>query len=649
MDFFQRQDSARRKTKWLVLYFAAATLATILAVYVVFALVYTTHNQTKRYRHRADVTFWNPELFGWVTAGTLLVVIGGSLYKIAELSAGGALVASSLGGRPLDINTPSVEEKKLRNVVEEMAIASGVPVPQIYVLPEEDGINAFAAGFNQNDAVIGVTRGAIQALTRDELQGVIGHEFSHILNGDMRLNMRLIGVINGLLCIALLGKVLLRAMSGRTRGRNDGRAAVFVIGLGLVVIGSIGMFFGRLIKSAISRQREFLADASAVQFTRNPQGLAGALKKIGGCASGSKLEAPNAEEASHLFFGNALSDGWMNLMATHPPLEERIRALDPAWDGKYPVVRIEREVVVTPVATASPRIAPRFIPPPTLDKLIGASTTFGANQVLVNTGVPTPQQVCYAAELRAAIPDHIRSIARESLGASTIIYSLLLDVEEPARLKQLRELQESNTSAVYEETLRTYSTVASIDARLRLPLVNLCLPALRLMSKDQYFRFNENIRQLIESDRRIFLFEYMLQKIVLRNLEPNFNPGRKPVIQYYVLKPLEEDIIVLLSALARHGSEEPAAIQHAFSCGVQQLKFSISNIALLGDDQCDLPQIDAALNRIASAAPMVKKTVLNACASAVAADGVVHMKEAELLRAIAETLDCPIPPFVQNI
>ncbi|MDB6026259.1 MAG: htpX 1 [Verrucomicrobiales bacterium] len=652
MDFFQRQDNARRKTKWLIGYFVLATALTILAVYAVFAVVSVSQSHSKRYAALGHDSLWNPKLFLWVTAGTLLVVIAGSLYKIAELSQGGALVASSLGGQPLDINATTVEEKKLRNVVEEMAIASGVPVPQIYVLPEEEGINAFAAGFSTSDAVIGVTRGAMQTLTRDELQGVIGHEFSHVLNGDMRLNMRLMGGINGILCIALLGHALLRAgsYSGSRSRKDDSRGAIMGIGLGLLIIGGIGMFFGRLIKSAISRQREFLADASAVQFTRNPAGLAGALKKIGGSAQGSRLEASHAEEMSHLFFGNALSESWANALATHPPLEQRIRALDPGWDGKFPVVQVVREVEVrAPVNAAPPRMQPPFIPAPSLGNLIGGVPALASSEVMVNIGSPTPQQVSYAGELRAAIPEQLRASARQAMGACTMVYSLLLSDKETDRSVQLAGFASANDAGLSQETVRMYPLIAGLDRRLKLPLVNLCLPGLRQLSKTQYERFILNMRLLIESDRTIDLFEYMLQKTVSHHLEPLFTPARKSIIQYYVLKPLEEDAVVLLSALARHGSENAEQISKAFRSGMEQLKVSSPGLSLLDADRCNLSQIDAALNRIAQAAPMVKKTVINACACTVAADGVVEMNEAEMLRAIADSLDCPIPPFVQNV
>ena len=288
------------------------------------------------YGEQAQLVLWNPQLFLLAAVGTLAVIALGSGFKTLELAQGGSSVATMLGGRLVAPTTTDPDERKLRNVVEEMAIAAGVPVPQVYLLPEEQGINAFAAGHSTSDAVVAVTAGAVRLLTRDELQGVIGHEFSHILNGDMRLNLRLMGIVFGILCLAVIGRVLLYTRSRSSKDKNP----LPLLGLALIVIGWIGVFFGRLIQAAVSRQREFLADASSVQFTRNPAGLAARSRKIGGLSFGSKLEAAHAEEASHMFFGNGMSESFFHLMETHPPLAERIRAIDPSFDGTFPPVSV---------------------------------------------------------------------------------------------------------------------------------------------------------------------------------------------------------------------------------------------------------------------------------------------------------------------
>ena len=234
-----------------------------------------------------------------------------------------------------------------------MAIASGTPTPPVYMMQEEPGINAFAAGFTPSDAVVGVTRGCVGQLSRDELQGVIGHEFSHILNGDMRLNIRLMGVLFGILVVGLIGSILLRsslygsALQSRS-SRGNSTQVLLIIGGVLMLVGFIGTLVGNLIKASVSRQREFLADASAVQFTRNPSGIAGALKKIGGFEAGSEMMNPHAPESSHMFFGRAVSSGFNSLFATHPPLEERIARLDSSWQPDGETRRS------APVSTAGP-------------------------------------------------------------------------------------------------------------------------------------------------------------------------------------------------------------------------------------------------------------------------------------------------------
>jgi len=315
MDFFERQDKARKKTKLLVFYFILAVAALIVAVYFAALLIFSgvQAQQHRNFGESPQFALWNPQLFLGVAGGVLAVVLIGSGYKTVALAQGGSAVSEMMGARLVSPNTNDPDERKLLNVVEEMAIASGVPVPHVYVMDEEDGINAFAAGHKPGDATITVTRGCVKILSRDELQGVIGHEFSHILNGDMRLNLRLMGIIFGILCLAIIGRVLLQ--TARVGGRGRGQNPLPLLGLLLLVIGYIGVFFGRLIQAAVSRQREFLADASSVQFTRNPGGITGALKKIGGLGeTGSRLSHAHAEELSHMFFGNGVSEPFIGLL-----------------------------------------------------------------------------------------------------------------------------------------------------------------------------------------------------------------------------------------------------------------------------------------------------------------------------------------------
>ncbi len=668
MDFFERQEKAHRNTKLLVVYFVIGVALLIAAVYVASLLIFAGAGSRHNYYNGEQIPFalWNPKLFFAVAIGTLAVVAIGSISKTAELAQGGSAVAEMLGGRLVNSNTTDPDERKLLNVVEEMALASGIPVPQVYVLDEEPGINAFAAGHSTSDAVVTVTRGCMKLLTRDELQGVIGHEFSHILNGDMRLNLRLMGIIFGILCLAVIGRVLLQMRSGSSRDRNP----LPLLGLVLLAFGWIGVIFGRLIQAAVSRQREFLADASSVQFTRNPAGITGALKKIGGLSYGSKLQAAHADEASHMFFGNGVGSSLFGLMDTHPPLEERIRAIDPNFDGAFPTVTIAGEgaadlstlrsaaigdgligLDARPVLRSSTAEGRQRVPTaaPTRAGVVGfRPPVIAAHTVMPSLGTATTAHLRYAVALRNSFPPAVQTAARDPLGASAVIYGLLLSSDAEKRGQQLQLLAQNTSDAIRRETERLLPNVESVATNAKLPLVDLALPALRQFSPSQYRQFNTAIQALIESDGEIDLQEYMLQKVVLRHLDPKFSGARKPVIQYYALKPLAPDCAVLLSAIAHAGTDDSAQAQAAFRQGAQQLSYHAqAEIAFLPSDQSDLPQVDAALDRLCQAVPQIKKNVLNACALTAAADGIIQESEAELLRAIADTLDCPMPPFIQ--
>jgi Zn-dependent protease with chaperone function/uncharacterized tellurite resistance protein B-like protein len=653
MDFFERQEKARRNTKLLVVYFVAGVAMLILVIYLVVATAFTAAGVRHRSRHYSYIyndysrydtqleapqhPLWNPKLLLGVAIGTLAVIGIGSGFKTMELAQGGSAVSSMMGGRLVSPNSTDIDERKLLNVVEEMALASGVPVPAVYVMDNEQGINAFAAGHTTSDATITVTRGCMKLLTRDELQGVIAHEFSHILNGDMRLNLRLLGIIFGILCLAVIGRVLLY-----TRGSGRDRNALPLLGLALLAVGYVGVFFGRLIQAAVSRQREFLADASAVQFTRNPLGISGALKKIGGLGeNGSRVGAAHSEEVSHMFFGNGLRPPFFGLLATHPPLDERIRAIDPNFDGNFPVTRYAPEEE-TPYQIAQDAIAARRAGIPPLMPVAMAA-------VMPNLGTPSTAHLHYAVELRNRFPAALRDAARDAMGASALIYGLLMSTDSAMRTKQLSLLAQNTSDAVRQETERLLPQIDPVATNAKLPLVDLALPGLRQLSPAQYQQFTKAIQALIEADGEIDLFEYVLQKIVLRHLDGQFTGARRAVVQYYALKPLVADCAVLLSALAHVGSEDPAQCTAAFQNGARNLSAYVqAQIVYVASDDCDLSHVDAALNRLNQAAPQIKKAVLNACVQVVAADGVIQEMEAELLRAIADALDCPMPPFLQT-
>jgi len=641
-DFFQRQSDARRNTKWLVVMFTLAVIGIVGTT--VFATAIATSAMQQRAAFRGE-SFgrqpfpWQPALMSGVAA--LGLIAGGSLFKIAQLSGGGTVVAERLGGRRVYPNSIDPTERRLLNVVEEMALASGVPVPAVFLLSEEMGINAFAAGHSPSDCVIGVTRGCAQQLTRDQLQGVIAHEFSHILNGDMRLDLRLMGVLYGILLMGLTGRELLRwgafggGRSSDSRRDNSG-LYLLAIGLTFMVVGFLGMLFGNLIKAAVSRQREFLADASAVQFTRNPEGIAGALKRIGAAVFGSKLIGPRAAEASHMYF----AEGVASLFATHPPLNIRIRAIDPDWDGKYPpalptdaVVGVEAdgaEGFIEGVANAAAvDVYDMPVPVPTVQH--------AARQV----ASPTEVHRTYVQQLLAAMPQPLVDAAHEPYGSRALIFALLLDDNAEVRAAQLAALQKTAEPHVFELTLQLVVAVHQLDVQGQLPLIDMALPALRSLSVSQYNEFIKCFLALVDADGRISLFEWTLHHILLRHLRPQFEPVRSPQIVYYGLQQLGEQCSVLLSALARASQQDDDA---AFEAGARQIPEA--NLRLLPREACDLNAFDKSLHDLAQVAPKQRARLVGACASCICADAAVNVTECELLRAICDMLDCPMPPLV---
>lgn len=638
MDFFGHQDAARKKTSTLVVFFILAVILIILSVYLVCALVILLLNE----KSGAHIALWQPRLFLWVMGGTTIVVVLGTLWKIHELRGGGATIATMLGGRPIPPNTTDPNERKALNIVEEMSIASGIRVPPVYLLSNEPRINAFAAGFTPADAVIGVTRGAIQQLSRDELQGVIGHEFSHILNGDMLLNIRLMGFLHGILLIALVGYAVMRGAS-RVRGKNAGGAILLglVIGLSLMAIGWIGVFFGRLIKSAVSRQREFLADASAVQFTRNPSGIAGALKKIGGTTGGARLEASQAEEASHLFFGNGVKSSFLGLLSTHPPLEERIRRLDPQFDGKFPAVALE----AAPEAADPMAAVLEHFQAAGLDASSTSTISLEPESAVARVGTLQPEQIAYAAQLVASIPRPVRDAIHEPVGAQAVVFGLLMDSDAEIRRRQWDQLTATAEPAVLQEARRLEGPTCELGPEARLPIIDMAMPALQQLSAEQYQKFRANICALVEADRQIRLFEFAFNRILLRHLDPIFSGTRRKIVQYYSLDPLRPDCALLLSALAHVGEAGADHAMRAFASASSRLDLDPQMVPL---EQCGIQAVDESLDRLSALSAPLKKQVLEACAACVGFDGQVTLEEAELFRAVADALDCPMPPFVDR-
>jgi len=650
MDFFARQDHARKLTNRLVWMFALAVIATVVAVNLLaYGGVEWYLNETGvRGTRPLNVEATSGQRTGpWITylhlkaqlAATLvtLAIIGlGSLYKTAQLRGGGPAVAVSLGGRPAQPGRDP-REQQLVNVVEEMSIASGVPMPQVYVLEREDGINAFAAGLGQQDAVVAVTNGALHRFTRDELQAVIGHEFSHILNGDMRINLRLMGLIHGILVIALTGRLVMRlaASSGRSRSSNskgNGALPILIGGIALLVVGSIGYFFGQLIKAAISRQREFLADASAVQFTRNPQGMADALRRLGAGSARAYVAHPRTSEVSHMFFGTATSAAFMSLLATHPPLAERVRAIDPTWDGTWPGAEEAPMPSVTHRSAAA------------VTSLAGSPAPISADSVVARVGTVSPDQVVLGAALVDSLPDVVRNAAHDPYSARAVVIALIMGPDRAKAVPLMDLLERSGDHPLVREVRRLHPLIAKLDARARLPLLEISCPALQQLTATQRPPFLALLNLLAKADGIISPTEYCLTRLVAAHLTPpSSNHGG-----IHALAPILGSASVLLSALVRFGHSEPQAQRDALAAGAARLVERGDTLALLPVNQCGPTQLDAALELLTKASPGIKRRVLDACAWTVAADGVVQPGEAELLRVVSMMLGCPMPPFANG-
>ncbi len=653
MDFFEHQERARRNTSRLVFFYGLAVALIVCAVYC--ALAFTLNLAQPESAGAATAgwlrVLWNPGLFALASAGTLAVVLGGSAYKVMGLARGGRAVATLLGGRPIPRNTADLNERRTLNVVEEMAIAAGIPVPPVYLLENEPGINAFAAGFNPADAVIGITRGAVRQLSRDELQGVVAHEFSHIFNGDMRLNIRLMGVLHGILLIGLIGYWLLRSSmySGRYRssrkGKGNSGAQLALLGLALSAIGFIGVFFAKLIKSAVSRQREFLADAAAVQFTRNPDGIAGALKKIGGLYDGSRIREIHAEEASHFFFANGLSSAWFSLMATHPPLAERIRRIDPSFNGVFPALPAEPQ----PAEPAAAATRTTGLPVSAMAAgAAGRKVRINPRTAVTSVGAPGEAHLRYSQGILASLPPKLETAVRDTTGAQAVVFNLLLSSATATRARQQQILRQTAGTAVEQAAGALADPVRELPLELRLPLADMAIATLKELPAGQFVGFRAGVEQMIAADERVDLFEYALYRMLLRHLIPYFEQPRPTPVRYYSLKPLIPACIDLLSCLAYRGDSGGAAVQRHFEAGWARLPVSPGADApdMRPRPDCGVSALDAALEKLAESEPALKKQIMDACVACVAADGTINAAEAQVLRAVGDALNCPVPPLM---
>ena len=622
MDFFDHQDTARQRTGLLVFLFS-------LAVFVITGLVSVL--SIGIYYGVTGEPFDQNTAISYVLlcfAGVVLIVAISSMIRLSDLSSnGGRGVAESIGGKLISSNTIDAKHRRLLNVVEEMSIASGIPVPPVYVMQEERGINAFAAGMSIDDAVIGVTQGALDTFTRDELQGVIAHEFSHILNGDMRMNTRLIGVLFGITCIAHFGHLVLdnthhtSRVSRSSSDSDKGFAVIMLIAIVCLVLGWVGTLFGSMIKAAISRQREFLADASAVQFTRNDQGISGALKKIGGHASGSSLKAKASNQMSHMMFGQSSLSGFTGLFATHPTLEERIRRIEPSWDGSF--------------SRGSQRQTSEF----ETGQVSGfaSDADFGSQDLKTRVETPTSSELSETGRLLISqLPQDLVDIAREPYSSRFIALMLIFDGSDVQR-----EMIKGHIPMVSHAKLLPWLDY-ELPTHLRLPLLELAVPALKALSEGQKNRLCQVLRELSQTDNHYSLGEWCVINLLEKQLLTSFAFTR----QSKSLMQLMESVHWLLRELAWVSHSEKDKAQYAFNSALTSLGLPKTQ---LPDANQDWRLSRAALELLLQLNPKQRILFVKACRLAIESDGQITVAEGELYRVIACFLEVPEPPLTVTL
>jgi len=446
----------------------------------------------------------------------------------------------------------------------------------------------------------------------------------------MRLNIRLMGILYGILMLALIGRIIVQPGYHGVRSRNRTHAGVLAFGAGLMIVGYLGQFFGNLIKAAVSRQREFLADASAVQFTRNPEGIADALKRIGGYKEGSILQHPESAELSHTFFSEGVSFSFASLMATHPPLAERIKRIEPRWDGGF-------------LESNSPESAPAA---GINDGVMGFASTVNidADEVLSNIGNPQQPQVDLARQIIEGLPDDYTAAAREPYSARALVYLLLLDRNNDVRTQQLGHLKASSDLGVYDALEKLINHEHLLMPEMKLPLLEIAFPTLRQLSYEQYKMFMANLDALVRADGKVVLSEWAMLKMISKHLGEVFE-SKHTRTRHDTLASVRGHCEVLLSLLAYCDKHSGVSPEVAFEAGKTELGLEVQ---LTDKKDLNFKKMNAALDSLAALHPLRKPKLLKACIKTITADQVVSVIESELLRTIADTLECPMPPMLNS-
>lgn len=634
MDFFAQQARVRGSSRRLVVLFVLAVVAIVAAIDLVVWFALGQHGVD------GEPAASNVPL---MLVSSVLVVAGialSSLFRILSLSAGGKKVAQAVGAVEVPPDTTDPQLRRLRNVIEEVAIAAGVPVPDIYLMAEETGINAFAAGYSASDAAVCVTQGCLDRLSRDELQGVIAHEFSHVLNGDMRLNIRLMGLLFGILVLAVVGRRVIWFGGGRSNRRDGGGGQVWMIGLALIVVGYIGYFFARLIQAAVARSRESLADASAVQFTRQSDGIAGALKKIAVLSEGSMLQAANRQEVAHMLFGEA--SRFNALFATHPPLLQRIRALQPGF----------RETELEQVAAALAQAGQSPAQPPPIPASAGASrpgfgspVDFPAAAVGAAAAAVMPDSdpsIARAATLRRSLPDALVVAIRQPEAALATVLALALSAVPSLQERQRRMVADAFGDDTSRAMLATFVEVESLAPELRLPLLALAFPALKQVLPGPQQTLLDTLDAMVRADGQVDLDEYCLTRLLRMQLQEARTPRSAPVDGTRRLPPCRADIELVFAVLARNGSADEVAARRAWLLAMQQV-FPGEAAQWPALPEAWQAPFEQALQQLDGLMPAAKELLLRGLIASVRADGMVSVAEGQLLRVICASVHCPLP------
>ncbi|MGB2817768.1 MAG: M48 family metallopeptidase [Burkholderiaceae bacterium] len=665
MDFFEHQEVARRSTRRLILLFALAVTCVVVAVNLVGAALYFVFVVPAGHPWAAAAL---PN--GFFVTNTLVVlglIGGGTVVEMNALSSGGDAVARMVNARPVDPSTRDLLDRRLLNVVEEMAIASGVPVPRVFVMDEEASINAFAAGHSINDAVIAVTRGTLTRLNRDELQGVIAHEFSHVLNGDMRLNMRLIGVLFGLTMVAMAGRFLLevagRSRGGSGRGSGGVLAMLFFAGVALWVLGYIGVFFGRLIKAAVSRQREYLADASAVQFTRNPDGIGGALRKIGGLGAGgtlgTRIENPQAEALSHLFLGAARPAFAAGLFATHPAITERVRRIYGRSVELLPAPedRVALSLGGLSPADSTPRSPIQFVPAggapsaePAAPRAFAndfspvaglvaacASTADGITNAVGTVNPPRSRDFALGDSERATL-SALRSAAADGTRSQLLALALLIELDDELRAQQSRVVAEAYGTEALPIVDDYRGRIQQLPPGARQPLVDVAMPALRRLPAEARQRLLRVAHMLVVADGRLSVREFLLYTILKRRLGPA--AGHAVPVKFRKIAEVSRQAGLVLSLTA--AVRMPERAEHAFNAGALLLP-GVDAVFRPGSE-IRLDDVSDALDQLNQLAPLEKPRLIKAVTATAFTDDTTNWRAASTLRMVCAALDAPLPP-----